>query len=107
MFRGTIAFFCGDNLGSQFIGGFKEGSRAHRVCRECMGTQIQISICVSVKKVTSSVLLWTALDIYTYSRLRWFFLYPGKYRGFFKRTASCLHTGEASLTIWSCYANLK
>lgn len=36
-FQGTIAFFSGDNLGSQFIGGFKEGSQAHRKCRECMG----------------------------------------------------------------------
>ena len=56
MFRGTIAFFCSDNLGSQFIGGFKEGSKAHRVSRECMGTQAQILICVSAKKVSSIVL---------------------------------------------------
>jgi hypothetical protein len=83
MFRGTIAFFCGDNLGSQFIGGFKEGSRAHRVCRECMDTQIQISICVSVKKVASIVLLWTAFDIYT------------------------LVSGKGSPKIWSSYANFK
>lgn len=34
---GTIAFVSGDNLGSQLIGGFKEGAGAHLKCRHCMG----------------------------------------------------------------------
>ena len=49
-FQGTVAFFCGDNLGSQFIGGFKEGSQSHRPCRECMGDQNQIKTFVSIFK---------------------------------------------------------
>ena len=32
----------GDNLGSQLIGGFKEGSGAHLKCRHCMGTTEEI-----------------------------------------------------------------
>jgi hypothetical protein len=34
---GTIIYFSRDNLGSQLIGGFKEGSGAHLKCRHCMG----------------------------------------------------------------------
>jgi hypothetical protein len=37
-FRGTIAYASGDNLGSQQMGGFKEGAQAHRRCRDCMTT---------------------------------------------------------------------
>ena len=47
-YRGQLLFFCGDNLGSQFIGGFKEGSQAHRPCRECMGDKNQIKTHVSM-----------------------------------------------------------
>ena len=46
-FRGTIGYCSGDNLGSQALGGFKEGSRAHRPCRDCMGNteEIKINVC--------------------------------------------------------------
>ena len=37
-FRGNIAYASGDNLGSQQMGGFKEGAQAHRRCRDCMTT---------------------------------------------------------------------
>ncbi|KAG1704000.1 Protein disulfide-isomerase A4 [Nymphon striatum] len=36
-FRGSIAYCSGDNLGSQLLGGFKQGSQSHRRCRVCMG----------------------------------------------------------------------
>jgi hypothetical protein len=36
-FQGTVTYFSGDNLGSQLIGGFKEGSGANLKCRHCMG----------------------------------------------------------------------
>lgn len=49
-FRGTIAYFSGDNLGSQFIGGFKQGSQAHRKCRVCMADNAQIQTKVSKLK---------------------------------------------------------
>ena len=38
-FNGTIMFFSGDNLGSQLVGGFKEGAGANLKCRHCMGTK--------------------------------------------------------------------
>ena len=41
-FRGTLAYVSADNLGAQFIGGFKQGSQSHRKCRECMATDDQI-----------------------------------------------------------------
>lgn len=41
-FSGTIAFVSGDNLGSQLIGGFKEGPGAHLKCRHCMGNSSDI-----------------------------------------------------------------
>ena len=40
--RGTIATFAGDNLGSQLMGGFKEGGTALRPCRVCMATSHDI-----------------------------------------------------------------
>jgi len=45
--RGTIAFISGDNLGSQLIGGFKEGAGARLKCRHCMGSanDIQTKVC--------------------------------------------------------------
>ena len=33
---GAIATVCADNLGSCALGGFKEGSTAHRFCRQCL-----------------------------------------------------------------------
>ena len=35
-FRGTITLVAGDNLGSQFIGGYKQLGSALRKCRYCM-----------------------------------------------------------------------
>jgi len=43
---GTIAFVSGDNLGSQLIGGFKEGPGAHIKCRHCMGSSDAITFMV-------------------------------------------------------------
>lgn len=34
--RGTVTLVSGDNLGSDFIGGYKQLSSAHRKCRFCM-----------------------------------------------------------------------
>ena len=45
--RGTIAFVSGDNLGSQLIGGFKEGAGARLKCRHCMGSAVDIQTKVS------------------------------------------------------------
>ena len=36
-FAGTITYISGDNLGSQAVGRFKEGSGANLKCRHCMG----------------------------------------------------------------------
>ena len=41
-FRGTLAYVSADNLGAQYIGGFKQGSQSHRKCRECMANNDQI-----------------------------------------------------------------
>ena len=35
-FRGTITLVAGDNLGSQFIGGYKQLGSVLRKCRYCM-----------------------------------------------------------------------
>ena len=35
-FKGTLTLFAGDNLASQYIGGFKSLSAALRKCRYCM-----------------------------------------------------------------------
>ena len=45
-FSGTIAFLSGDNLGSQLIGGFKEGPGAHLKCRHFMGNSNDIKTMV-------------------------------------------------------------
>ena len=47
-FRGTIAYVSGDNLGSQYMGGFKQGSKSHRKCRVCMGNGAEITTNVSI-----------------------------------------------------------
>ena len=47
--RGTIAFVCSDNLGSQLIGGFKEGANARHRCRHCMGSIPDIQRKVSIQ----------------------------------------------------------
>ena len=49
IFRGTIAYSSGDNLGSQLLGGFKEGSQARRKCKECMGLAEKIQTKVKFK----------------------------------------------------------
>ena len=49
-FTGSIAFVSGDNLGSQLVGGFKEGSGAFLKCRHCMGNKDDIK-----RKVSFSV----------------------------------------------------
>ena len=47
-FCGTIAYFSADNLGAQYIGGFKQGSQSHRKCRECMASNDEIQSLVRV-----------------------------------------------------------
>ncbi len=42
MYRGTVALVSADNLGANLLGGFKEGSIAHRPCRQCLGTLEEI-----------------------------------------------------------------
>ena len=46
-YQGTVIYFSADNLGAQFIGGYKEGSQAHRKCRDCMGSEEEIQNFVS------------------------------------------------------------
>lgn len=53
--RGTIAFISGDNLGSQLIGGFKEGAGARLKCRHCMGSTPDIRTKVSLKILLQNV----------------------------------------------------
>ena len=38
----------GDNLGSQLVGGFKEGAVAHLKCRHCMGNAntVKTMVCI-------------------------------------------------------------
>ena len=40
---GTVAAIAADNLASNALGGFKEGSTANRGCRQCMATPDEIS----------------------------------------------------------------
>ena len=40
---GTISVVPADNLASNVLGGFKEGSTAHRGCRHCLATPVQIA----------------------------------------------------------------
>ena len=47
--RGTVTLVSGDNLGSHFIGGYKQLSSAHRKCRFCMAVDTCIGEHVSVK----------------------------------------------------------
>jgi hypothetical protein len=47
-FAGTIAYILGDNLGSQYLGRFKQSSQLHRECRVCMGNATEITKCVCI-----------------------------------------------------------
>ena len=47
-FAGTIGYISGDNLGSQYLGGFKQGSQSYRKCRVCMGNGTEITECVCI-----------------------------------------------------------
>ncbi len=44
---GTIVLLSADNIASCACGGFKEGSTAHRYCRQCMATIDQTKVIVS------------------------------------------------------------
>ena len=44
---GTLTVVSADNLASNALGGFKEGSRAHRYCRQCLGTDDETRVKVS------------------------------------------------------------
>ena len=39
---GTIAAVSADNPASSSLGGFKEGSMAHRFCRQCLTTREEV-----------------------------------------------------------------
>ena len=39
---GTITIVSADNLASNALGGFKEGSTAHRGCRQCLATRSEM-----------------------------------------------------------------
>lgn len=54
---GTITFVSGDNLGSQLIGGFKEGPGAHKKCRHCMGSSDAIKTTVSLSSTCINFLI--------------------------------------------------
>ena len=49
-FAGTAARVSGDNLGSQYLGGFKQGGQSHRKCRVCMGDGSKITeyVCIII-----------------------------------------------------------
>ena len=40
---GTVCLISADNLASNLLGGFKEGSTAHRGCRHCLATPPEMS----------------------------------------------------------------
>ena len=40
--KGSIALCSADNLGSQELGGFKLGGSSFRMCRHCLGTDLDI-----------------------------------------------------------------
>ena len=46
-FQGTLAIVVGDNLGSQYIGGYKQLASALRKCRYCMAIAEDMSQKVS------------------------------------------------------------
>ena len=52
---GTVAAIAADNLASNALGGFKEGSTAHRGCRQCMATPDDISTKVRLKDLCYTV----------------------------------------------------
>lgn len=47
-FNGTLSLIPGDNLASQYLGGFKAFSSALRKCRQCMAVDddMQSQVCV-------------------------------------------------------------
>ena len=51
-FRGTITLVVGDNLGSQYIGGYKQLASALRKCRYCMAVSddMQQKVCTYMYK---------------------------------------------------------
>ncbi len=48
VFRGSLTLVSGDNLGSNFIGGYKQLSSALRKCRFCMATAEEMKEKVSL-----------------------------------------------------------
>ena len=57
-FSGTIIFMSGDNLGSQLVGGFKEGSGANLKCRHCLGNSDEIRLMVSTRHLPHYLMLF-------------------------------------------------
>ena len=47
-FFGTLTLVPGDNLASQYLGGYKSLASAHRKCRNCMTTNIDIQTKVNL-----------------------------------------------------------
>ena len=61
-FRGTLTLVVGDNLGSQYIGGFKQLASALRKCRYCMAVAEDMS-----QKVSKAKLVFMRTDMYVYT----------------------------------------
>ena len=51
---GTLVAVCGDNLGSQLLGGYKQLASSIRKCRYCMATKSDINTKVSDSTVVLS-----------------------------------------------------
>ena len=61
--RGTVTLVSGDNLGSNYIGGFKQMSSALRKCRFCMAVASDMCEKVSGEYVTHNI-LYMVHDVY-------------------------------------------
>lgn len=61
-YHGTLIFFSGDNLGAQYIRGYKEGSQAHRRCRYCMGSEEEIQNHVSYCNIIAQYYIYAKVS---------------------------------------------
>ena len=56
-FYGTLTLVPGDNLASQYLGGYKSLASAHRKCRNCMATNKDMETKVSLQTICL-ICLW-------------------------------------------------
>ena len=59
---GTIVSISADNLRAYALGGFKEGSFAHRGCRHCMMTSDNLSTTVCFNQVYCMYIVFIPLN---------------------------------------------